>query len=47
MNLEGVIPIGTSSPILTETEEDPDPGTPDPALVNDAATITVAQTGQV
>ena len=48
MNLTGVIPIGTNPPIiLTKTEEDPDWGTPDPALVNDAAAMTAAQTGQV
>ena len=43
MNLTGVIPIGKSPPILPETEEDPDLGTPDPTLINDVAAITVAQ----
>ena len=35
--------------VITETEGDPDPGTgtPDPTLVNDAAAMTAAQTGQV
>ena len=48
MNLTGVITIGTNSPIiLTEAEEDPDPGTPDPTLVNVAAAMTAVQKGQV
>ena len=34
--------------VTTETERDPDPetGTPDPTLVNDAAAMTAPQTGQ-
>ena len=41
MNLTGAIPIGTNPPMdTTRTENDPDPGTPDPTLISDAAAMT-------
>ena len=47
MNLTGVIPKVTCPTTLTETEEDPDPGIPDPTLVLNAVAMTAAKTGQV
>ena len=43
MNLTGVIPKVTCPTTLTETEEDPDPGTPDPTLILNAVAMTAAK----